>query len=629
MPLLRSPYLARWLKRWITVAITVFCCVAVAVPVQAFCGFFVAKADSRLSNTASQVVIAHSGNRSIFMMANDFQGDIRDFARIVPVPVIPNRDQVRIGDGALMEKLNAFTAPRLTQYFDRPCRQEHEWYRIIAFLAVPVIIFFVVSWLRPDLSKLGLLIALLVIAILAAIALPSFLNQANQAGSNQLLSQGSAVVVEDQFTVGEYDVAILSAAESEGLVTWLQQNDYQVGPEATAMLQSYIDAGMNFFVVRINLAALQPGQFLRPIVLDYESDQFVLPIRLGTLNASADQDLIVHILSPEAYVETANYETIPVPTDAESQRRWPSGHEVPAFIQDEFGDFYNALFQRVHERHQDAAFLEYATRTFGGNIKCDPCTVETEALPTTADLKAMGAWWSDESPETLITRLHVRYNATTFPEDLRFREILPEQLAEKPELWGRSFPQWAGVDFQARYVIRRPIGSAICTSRWRYRRQMSQAAKNLATLTGWNVDEIRQKMATEQRVNSLDADGQTKLHRAVIAGDVARAAALIEQGANVNLVGNQGWGMTPLGSAIANNQPELIQLLLENGANANGLWRGEPLLLWAIGYSDLTTVQQLLEAGIQTSTIETVWETAQVSGNEELIELLRPYVKAE
>ena len=197
--------------RWLTIQAVAIVAVwlALALPVHAFCGLFVARADRALENTTSQVVIAHSGNRSVFMMANDFQGDVQEFARIVPIPVIPSRNQVSIGDGALIEKLSAFTSPRLAQYFDRPCRQEHSWYRIVVALALPIVIFFFISWLRPSISKLALAVALLMIATLVVIALPSFLNQANKAGSNRPIAQSApAITMEDQFTLGEYDIAI-------------------------------------------------------------------------------------------------------------------------------------------------------------------------------------------------------------------------------------------------------------------------------------------------------------------------------------------------------------------------------------------------------------------------------------
>ena len=56
--------------------------------VLAFCGFYVAKADTALYNEASQVAIAKDGSRTVLTMANDFKGDVKDFAMVVPVPVL-------------------------------------------------------------------------------------------------------------------------------------------------------------------------------------------------------------------------------------------------------------------------------------------------------------------------------------------------------------------------------------------------------------------------------------------------------------------------------------------------------------------------------------------------------------
>ena len=36
------------------------------------------------------------------------------------------------------------------------------------------------------------------------------------------------VTVEAQYTVGEYDIVILSAKQSDGLETWLQENGYKI-----------------------------------------------------------------------------------------------------------------------------------------------------------------------------------------------------------------------------------------------------------------------------------------------------------------------------------------------------------------------------------------------------------------
>ncbi len=88
-----------------------------------FCGFFVAKADTKLFNKASKVVLVRDENRTVITMANDFQGEVKDFAIVVPVPVVLKKEQVHIGDPKIIERLDAFSAPRLVEYFDRdPCQ---------------------------------------------------------------------------------------------------------------------------------------------------------------------------------------------------------------------------------------------------------------------------------------------------------------------------------------------------------------------------------------------------------------------------------------------------------------------------------------------------------------------------
>src|SRR6476620_1203198 len=89
----------------------------------AFCGFYVAKADTKLFNKASQVVLVRDGDRTVLTMAHDFRGDPKEFAVVVPVPTVLQKDQIHVGDKALEEHLDAYSAPRLVEYFDEdPCR---------------------------------------------------------------------------------------------------------------------------------------------------------------------------------------------------------------------------------------------------------------------------------------------------------------------------------------------------------------------------------------------------------------------------------------------------------------------------------------------------------------------------
>jgi len=401
----------------------------------AFCGFYVAKADTKLYNKASQVVIARNGDRTILTMANDFQGEVKDFALVVPVPVVLQQDQVHVGDPKVIERLDAFSAPRLVEYFDPdPCA-------------------------RPTFEESGRLMAP---APTAAAA--------NQASRDD---KTLGVTVESRFTVGEYDILILSARESNGLETWLQRNGYKIPQGANQLLQPYVRQKMKFFVAKVNLAEFEKAgyQLLRPLQMAYESPKFMLPIRLGMINSTSEQDLIVYALSPKGQAEITNYRTVKVPSDT----------EVPVFVKDTFGGFYKDMFQTAYTREgKKVAFLEYAW-DMGS---CDPCSAEPL---NPEELRKAGVFWlTPSSPSNVfISRLHVRYSREKFPEDLMFQETSNRQ------------------SFQGRYILRHAFtGEMQCEAGKQYQRSLparfEQEAQTLAKLTGWKIQDIRKRLPVAQ-----------------------------------------------------------------------------------------------------------------------------------
>ena len=94
----------------------------------AFCGFYVGKADVNLFNEASQVILVRDGERTVISMLNDYRGDLKEFALVVPVPEVLKRGQIHIGDRRVFERIADYSAPRLAEYFDDdPCaRREIE-----------------------------------------------------------------------------------------------------------------------------------------------------------------------------------------------------------------------------------------------------------------------------------------------------------------------------------------------------------------------------------------------------------------------------------------------------------------------------------------------------------------------
>src|SRR5579863_1896026 len=102
----------------------VACAVLAPVSAHAFCGFYVGKAGAELYNHASQVVLVRDQDRTVITMSNDFQGSLRDFALVVPVPTLLEKEQIHIGDRKLIDRIDGYSAPRLVEYFDpNPCEE--------------------------------------------------------------------------------------------------------------------------------------------------------------------------------------------------------------------------------------------------------------------------------------------------------------------------------------------------------------------------------------------------------------------------------------------------------------------------------------------------------------------------
>ncbi len=414
----------------------------------AFCGFYVSKADGTLKNKTSQVILVRDGNRNVITMYNDFKGDFKDFAMVVPVPVVLKKSDIKVVDQQIFQMLNDYSKPRLVEYYDEnPC--ESRLYDKLEGKA-------------PGVQLSEVLVT-----------------------GNGTRKKQSSVKIEAKYLVGEYDILILSAKESSGLKTWLDENGYKIPPGAEEVLEPYIKSNLKFFVVKVNEAEKKklPGDFLRPIQISFSSPKFMLPIRLGMANADGDQDMIVYAFTRKGRVESTNYRTVSLPT----------GKNIPLFVQSNFGNFYSNLFQHQWSREGKAVvMLEYAWDVSPKNfVKCDPCVA---TAPSTQDLIQAGVWWINRdwsdysdveeeednySDNVYFTRLHVRYNRNSFPQDLVF------QVTPNTE------------NFQARYIIRHPAtGDFSCEAGKKYLKDLKERRRDeiemLSYLTGkgysdWDV----------------------------------------------------------------------------------------------------------------------------------------------
>jgi hypothetical protein len=415
---------------------------------RAFCGFYVAGSDQTLTADATQVVLMRKGTRTVMSMQNNYKGPPEAFALVIPVPVVLHERDVKTLPVQVFANVERMGAPRLVEYWEQdPCRPEPVYEARASAGAMPP-------------------------------AAPRAARPSADLG----------VTIEAQFTVGEYQIVILSAKDSTGLDTWLRREKYNIPRGAEPLLRPYVETGSRFFVAKVDprkVRFVDGRADLSPLRFHFDSEQFVLPIRLGLANSSGTQDLIVSILAPGQRYDLANYKNVTIPTNL----------DVRDSVRGRFGAFYAALFDRTLERNPGAVVTEYAWQA----ATCDPCpgptlnandfmTLGADVLdpgneiatpqspaPTSAGQSAPPPRPIMRRPgrpgfgnDFVLTRLHARYGRD-LKDDLVFR-------AAPPIVGGREFVRDGGKleegaqpssvnNFQARYAIRhRWTGPVACAN---------------------------------------------------------------------------------------------------------------------------------------------------------------------
>jgi uncharacterized protein (TIGR03382 family) len=405
-------------------AIAIATVITTSSAAQAFCGFYVSDSGKQLLNNATQVALMREGTRTVLSMQNNYEGPPDRFAMVVPVPVVLQKENVKTLPRELFAKLEQLDAPRLVEYWEQdPCAKND----------AP-------GWGRGH----GRMTAKAEAAPMASTA------------------ADLGVKVEAQFSVGEYEIVILSAQSSSGLDTWLRQEKYNVPQGAEPYLRPYVAEGSKFFVAKVDPTKVhfENGQAaLSPLRFHYDSEAFKLPVKLGLINSGGKQDLIVHILARGKRYEVANYSNVTIPTNLDVEEQ----------TKGEFGTFYAGLFDETVKKNPGAVVTEYSWDA----STCDPCpgpalypqdfaTLGADVLPPPEDASAR--YYRFSSGFTL-TRLHTRYDKQTLGADLVFRSAPAIVGGREQYAQGGAIEHGAVAasynNFQARYAIRHAWQGAI------------------------------------------------------------------------------------------------------------------------------------------------------------------------
>src|SRR5438093_8654927 len=172
-----------------TIAIVAVILGALAARADAFCGFYVSGGDAPMFNNATQVVLMRAGTRTVLSMQNNYQGPPQDFAMVVPVPVVLHEADVKTLPKGVFAKIDTMGAARVVEYWEEdPCHPRE-------------------------------------IYPMAPMAMGGA-GRVEAESTNGPKDYG--VKIEAKFTVGEYNIVILSAKESTGLDRYLRDQKYQI-----------------------------------------------------------------------------------------------------------------------------------------------------------------------------------------------------------------------------------------------------------------------------------------------------------------------------------------------------------------------------------------------------------------
>jgi len=210
-----------------------------------------------INQAAEQIVFRQQGSEITAMVQIQFEGEAEDFSWVVPVPSTPT---YKVGSNQVFTDLDLVTRPQFRlQQNGSQCASDD-------FIAFPTAI-------------------------------------ADADGS--VAESADGVVVEDVQDVGGYTVTLISGEDAQSVSDWLIENDYDLTSRGQELLTPYVEDGMKFVAVKLQqnrgLGSIQP------LIMTYQSDKPVVPIRLTAVAAIEDMGVQVWLLGdgravPENYL---------------------------------------------------------------------------------------------------------------------------------------------------------------------------------------------------------------------------------------------------------------------------------------------------------------------------------------
>lgn len=231
-----------------------------APPHAAACGGFFCS-QQPVDQSAEVVVFAVGAESTTMVVQIQYQGAAPDFAWVLPLPAVPNAQDLATFPALGLSALNAQTSPQ----FQYP----------------------------SECLRFG------------PLAAPNAATDRAGAGG----TGGGEVTVHVRQTVGPYDTAVVESTDPAALVAWLRDNDYRVTQPMEPYIARYTEEGMKFLALRLTRDADVTD--IAPFSLTLPGQVPTLPLRMTALAAEPEMGILVFVFGDQRYTP-ANWAAVEV-----------------------------------------------------------------------------------------------------------------------------------------------------------------------------------------------------------------------------------------------------------------------------------------------------------------------------
>ena len=215
-------------------------------PARACGGFFCSQVP--VDQTGEQILFGMGDGKITASILINYAGEADDFAWVLPVA---SRPDITLGSPTAFQRLDQRTQPVFNLNWDSRNAQCNWW------------------WLYPPMAS------------------------ESDPDSTDGGTRGVTVVAEKE--VGPFQTVVLDSTNTDDLIAWLDENDYDQPPETRPLIDHYVRQGMMFVALR--LLKDEPTGAIQPITLTFEEPNPCVPLVLTQVAASPDMPVQLYLAS--------------------------------------------------------------------------------------------------------------------------------------------------------------------------------------------------------------------------------------------------------------------------------------------------------------------------------------------